>query len=775
MFIYQSGKATYQIANSLRFRSGGSAYLSRTFAGTPTTFTLSFWVKRGTLGTTQRIFGARSAGTIANSISFTTGDILQTFSSQQALTLDTTAVYRDPSAWYHFVVSTTTGNTTVYCNGAQVATSTTAFRLFNSAAAGNSIGRDGDLTSSLFEGYLADVNFIDGQALTPSSFGRADANGVWTPKKYTGTYGTNGFYLLFNDGSSTTNLCLDRSGNGNNWTPSGVSVTAGATYDWMVDTPTNNYCTLNPLHSFSGVAAEANLMVYYANTTLWATTGASIAVSTGKWYWETTHSNLIHTSSETMVGILSSGALGAHLMGNNTFVGNPSGGYGYYSGDGNKYNNGTGVAYGSALANGDVIGIALDADAGTLTFYKNNVSLGVAYSGLTGPYMPATSSRSGVVYSNFGQRPFTYTPPTGFKALCSANLPPVKITDPKYHFGITTYSGDNVSGRTITDAANIKFTPDSVWVKQKNGTGSNIFYDVGSPGNTIVNGTGARLAASAIPSGGLTAVVPSGFTVGVGSTDINNVNGTGGTYVAWAFRANGNGVTNNDGSITSTVSANTRSGYSYVLFTGTSTAGVTVGHGLGVAPKLIIMKLAASGNNWSVAHSDLTGPTYSINLNTSSGQSAGGTTIWGAAPTSTVFTVGTASTGASMAHCFADTPGFSKVFMFNSNASADGPFVYLGFTPAFILYKDASDIGTNWVLYDTARNTYNVGVNWLLSNQALAEQTTGAIDILSNGFKLRSGVAAVSDLNGTAGIKYIGVAFAAYPFGGSNVAPATAR
>ncbi|NBX88437.1 MAG: hypothetical protein EBQ97_07980, partial [Bacteroidetes bacterium] len=253
---------------------------------------------------------------------------------------------------------------------------------------------------SNFDGYMAETNFIDGQALTPSSFGETDAiTGRWKAKAYSGTYGTNGFYLKFADNSGTTATTLgkDSSGNGNNWTPNNFSVTAGAGNDSLVDSPTNygtdtglggevrgNYCTLNTLDNGGLTIANGSLDASRA-TASWASIRATIGVSSGKWYWEVTPTSGLSvgsTTNQAMIGIAkSSSSL-------TTFY-NSAEGWGYYYNTGNKWNNGSGVSYGATYTNNDVIGVAFDADNGTLVFYKNGVSQGTAFTGLTsGPYFP---------------------------------------------------------------------------------------------------------------------------------------------------------------------------------------------------------------------------------------------------------------------------------------------------------------------------------------------------------------------------------------------------
>lgn len=435
------------VSNSLRFRSSASAYLSRTPATTSNrkTWTWSGWVKRGTLTTDQRLFDGYSDASNWTTILFEAADRIQIahrVGGTSTYNLVTTAVYRDPSAWYHIVVAFDTTQATsadrvkLYVNGTQITVFTTNtigaqnVDTFVDATNAHNIGRYG-AASQYFDGYLAEVNFVDGQALTPSSFGTFNSYGVWQPITYGGSYGTNGFYLPFTNKTSTTTLGYDFSPNGNNWTPTNISLTAGATYDSMTDVPTltsataANYSVANPLSTLFTVTA-GNLDFTYTNSTtgVWYLKG-TLAVSSDKYYWEVIPTN-VGAGSNISIGII----LSTNTQTNTTTTNLVTDGYVYHC-DGNKYSGAggaTGVAYGATYTNNDVIGVALDLTAGTLVFYKNNVSQGTAFTGLTSSYMQLICNHLGGISRtvagsvNAGQRPFTYTPPTGFIALNAYNL-----------------------------------------------------------------------------------------------------------------------------------------------------------------------------------------------------------------------------------------------------------------------------------------------------------------------------------------------------------------
>jgi hypothetical protein len=440
----------YFIKNSLRFRASAPAYLNRTpgTAGNRRTFTYSAWVKIGTIGTWKKMFSVWNANTDAGYFDFGINNN-NTFTIQGWNTAwrITTQVFRDPSAWYHIVVAVDTTQATaanrikLYVNGNQVTSFSSSSDptqnydfLLNSTVA-TYLGTDAGGVGTLnFDGYQTEINFIDGQALTPSSFGKTDAaTGQWIPKKFAGTYGTNGFYLKFADASAATAAAIgkDSSPNGNNWTPNNISVTAGTTYDAMIDSPTlsaaaSNYATLNPVYkNFSQPTISNGNLTQTPTTTAYQNAFSTIGVTSGKWYVEITMAGT--PNSANYFGIANTTQLN-YLATNSEVVGATTGiGYSYAVLNGQKYTNGGGATYGAALASGDVLGIAFDADAGTLTFYKNGSSQGTAFTGIdaTTTYFFGGSVYSGGVTSvsyNFGQRPFAYTPPTGFKSLNAFNI-----------------------------------------------------------------------------------------------------------------------------------------------------------------------------------------------------------------------------------------------------------------------------------------------------------------------------------------------------------------
>ena len=773
----------YQIERSVRLRSSASAYFNRTpaSAGNQRTWTWSGWVKRGALGVRQFITmsGVNPNPSQVWQVEFDANNKLDFYNQTIGTYRRTTQVFRDVGAWYHIVFGADTNNATAqnrfrcWVNGVEV----TAWDVNSTISSGYTFAYNGAYLHGIgaytysgnglpLDGYLTDVNFIDGQALTPSSFGETDAvTGVWKPKKYAGTYGTNGFFLNFSDPSSTTTIGYDYSGNGNNWTSNNISVTAGVTYDSMLDVPTlyadggngrGNYAVLNGAAiGTDATLANGNLSISYGASTPFLGTPATIGVQSGKWYWEVLITASSGATVTSMIGITTKSS--PNEIG--SYPGANVNGWGYFGFNGQKYNSG-GTAYGATYTTNDVIGVAFDADAGTLEFYKNGVSQGTAFSGLTSnTYFPAIGDGSGgATFSaaiNFGQRPFAYTPPTGFKALNTQNLPEPTIVDGGEYFNTVTYAGNS----TNLDVTGVGFQPDFTWIKARNnGAASHWLTDAvrGDSKGLQSNSVGAEITSLNI---GPTPAAD-GFQVRIDASNYTT-NGNGYNYVAWNWKANGAGVSNTDGSITSTVSAGVTQGFSVVTYTGTG-SNATVGHGLGVAPSMVIVKSRSQPQSWVVWFKGFAGTEYLLlNATAAKGSAAN---IWNSTvPTSSVFSIGTdvsvnINGATQVAYCFAEVPGFSKFGSYTGNGSADGPFQYLGFAPAFIMLKRTDSTG-NWSMYDRARSPKNADTKVLYPNLSNAEDaSTDHFDWLSNGFKMKS-----TNQN-TNGGTFIYMAFAESPF-----------
>ena len=967
----------YTVARSLRFRAAGGSYLNRTLT-TPTDplkWTWSAWVKRGRLGAgAGGLFQGYSSISLRTAIQFNSSD--QLLFNGSVATATTTAVFRDPAAWYHIVcvydsANATAGNRLIlYVNGAiQTVTGTqptsslveyinsASRHYFSAAYSGAWEYHDGEMT---------EVNFVDGQALTPASFGEVSVtSGAWIPKAYASTYGINGFYLPFTNVSSTTtyaglfngssqyvataslpaigtsnftqeawvyitgaaitnganarlwalqginliyeasvsqlridlgvsaavyitsaseltlntwhhiavvrsgttvnvyvdgiskvtftrsdslaggvgyigsydsvsgffqgyisnfrsvtgtavynsnfsptiapltavtnttvltlqgaslvdnsgnsyaitnggsvvmsvqnpfvvSIAKDSSGNNNNWTPNYVSLTAGSTYDSLLDSPVpssatvGNYAVLNPLQNGGGTLSNGNLTLTGPSGT-WGTRLSTIAVTSGKWYFEVTTSGG-SGSYGYVVGITQNSAP-------SDMIGFNANGYGYYDG-GNKYNNNVGTAYGAAFTSGGLIGVAFDATAGTLTFYKDNASQGVAFSSLpSGTWFLGLScyGTGGVAPINFGQRPFTYTPPTDYLALNTFNLPASAVPNPATAMAVTTYTG-NGSTLAVSNAVNsVSFKPDLIWFKGRNQITNSLVQDSVRGAGYGLNTTSTNAEASGVGTG-LTAFGASGFSLSGDFSGAGSCNSNTFTYVAWQWKAGGTVSANNNtaGTITSTVSANQAAGFSVVGYTGTG-ANATIGHGLGVAPSFIIIKSRNNADNWYAYHTSL-GNTLGLNPNlTSSAYSSA--LYWNSTtPTASVFSIGTVPSQSAwtyIAYCWAAVPGYSKFGSYIGNGSADGPFIYTGFKPRYILIKCSSAAGA-WKIYNTSGLTYNTINTALEAQDSAAEVNSSSFnsDWLSNGFKLRTTYA---DFN-TSGATFIYAAFAESAF-----------
>ena len=785
----------YQIGRSLRFRNSASAYLSRTpsVASGFNQWTLSVWLKRcdvnGSVGAQYIIGGNTTSSGFRNEqkIEITSsgqlfvgafnnggGYYFYRFSSN---------LLRDPSAWYHIVVQFDPDNATsankiiAYINGIQVtwgssadsgvsgSITSSAYRSINNTYRNDINGgyQSGGGPVYFSDNYLAEMIMVSGSLISPSSFGVYDSNGIWQPIKYTGTYGTNGFYLPFSNTTSTTTLVADASGNGNNWTANNISLTAGTTYDSMIDSPTNsnvggNFCVWNPVFTENSIPnatmSNGNLKAT-APTTSSVYAFGTIGVSTGKWYWE-----------NKIDGLPSVGTLYLGLAQTSPYVSTYIRAYRHDTGE---YYNGTAwAAYGATYTTGDVIGIALDLDNQTLTFYKNGVSQGQKTSiGLTGitvfpeAYLNYSTAS---VSTTFGQQPFTYTPPSGYNALNTANLPQPLISNGANYMAATLYTG-NGGTQSINNGTNTTigtaFQPDFIWMKSRNNTYSNLLFDSvrGGTKRLISNLTDAE----ATVSGGVNSFNSNGMTI-QNDASLANLNASGTTYVGWQWKAGGTGVTNTSGTITSTVSANTTAGFSVVTYSGNS-ATATVGHGLGVAPSMYIVKSRtyASGG-WSVYHTSI-GATGAVQLQSTSGTITSANWWNNTAPTSSVFSLAGVSaevntTGNTyVAYCFAPVSGYSAFGKYTGNGSADGPFVYTGFRPRWVMFKVSSAV-ENWYIIDSSRNLYNVAGNQLKPNTTDAEDVFSIVDFTSNGFKIRNTFASYN----SSGATYIYAAFAENPF-----------
>ncbi len=775
------GALSHSIEQSIRFNDDDAAYLYRdnNSAQTDTKkFTYSVWIKRAAItgGTNCGLLSAGSGTTSGRSdFMFTAGSATGDGSNNDSLKFDiytggwtqirADAKLRDPSAWYHIVLVYDAANSTandtliMYVNGSRLTLDSTSgvpnnLSLINANSQRTRVGADASNTPVEFDGYMAEINMIDGQALAPTDFGETNDDGVWIPKAYDHSYGNNGFFIT---GETASDLGEDFSGNNNDFTSTGL-----ATTDQMPDTPTLNHWTLNPLDSGSTLA-NGNLQNKGGGST---NTHAPAFPKTGKWYVEIDCIDI------------NTGTAGAHFFGicdasvpySANFTTHAATSAGQQRGGQLKKDN-SNTSSGTAVNDGDVIALAFDADNLTLDLYVNNSASGSQITGLTDVQYKLWIQDGGAVTNmqfNFAEASFEYTPPTGFKALSTDSLGTPSITDGSAYFQPTLYTGTG-SSQAVSQSGNSTFAPDLVWIKGRSGATEHALTDAvrGVTKELSSNDAGAEETVAQ----GLTTFGSAGFTVG---TD-GSYNTSSATYVGWQWKANVPGSSNEDGSINTTAtSVNTTAGFSISKYDG-SGSNATVGHGLGIAPKMVIVKELTDSRSWVVYHEGIgdAAKVFYLNQTAAAGTDA---TVWNStAPTSTVFSVGTAngSNGSGntyIAYAFAEIPGYSSIGSYEGNGSTDGTFVYTGFKPSFILTKNI-DTTDQWGIRDAARNPFNVTDKLLNPNASTAEtsSSTGYIDILSNGFKPRS-----SDSNiNTQTIIYM--AFAEYPFGGDGVAPATAR
>jgi hypothetical protein len=821
--------SAYQISNSLRFNDGDSPTLSRTpgSAGNRKTWTFSYWIKRSTISTVQQTFAVGTNAATPWFLNYiNSDDTLHVWFHNGSSSYFSTSnnKLRDTSAWYHIVYFVDTTQATasdrfkVYVNNVEVSWSSYNAPAQNFDTEVNTtsthyIGRAGN--GQYFDGYIAETHFIDGQALTPSNFGESDLDsGVWKPKQYAGTYGTNGFYLKFNN---TGNMGEDSSGNDNTWTPTNLS----GTTDVTTDTPTNNFATLNSVSEFNdSTFSEGNLKYTGAAAAVHPAIG-TIGVTSGKWYFEGIR--LTGNSAYPFIGaykVDGTAGMGGYLA--DTIDGWCM----LLDGtDNGEWRNDTTLSGTSAgtFVNGDIANIAIDMDNGKIWFGRNgtwansgnpSAGTGEQYSNLSGTIVPAISVYTGAsIALNFGQDgsfagnktaqgnsdangqgDFYYSVPTGFLALNSSNLATAlspTINDASYYFDTALHTGNNGSGRTFTG---LNFQPDLIWGKVRDSSNYTPFSVDSSRGGTNF----LTISSTASEDPGSHGKVNSFNSDG--TTWIDGTNGTyprlyyndgsgstlgGSTYVFWQWKANGGTTSSNtDGSITSTVQANTTAGFSIVTYTGDGSSSSTVGHGLGQTPDMIIIKRRNSTYGWNVWHQKLT-TNYNMYLNDTSGEFSPTSKVHGGigTPSSTIMNwISGSSTinnvnengGTYVSYCFAEIEGYSKFGSYTGNGSTDGTFVYTGFRPAFVIVKRTNSTGY-WLMFDSARQPENENDSWLLANDSSNEgiNSTG-MDFISNGFKLRnSSTAAVH--NNISGSTYIYMAFAENPFVTSGNVPVTAR
>ena len=791
------------ITNSVIFNRADNPYMYFNKSGiTPDSdkkFTFSCWFKIGEKGSRLNtgLFNSNTDG--SNGGNVTRYAPLATFTADGKLFgydydsggynwyFSTNRTFEDTSKWYHFVLaidttqSTSTDRMKIYIDGDQITSfSSTVYPALNQdlytvMAGGYHILGLG--YNAKFDGYIAEVNLIENQQLTPSTFGLTDTStGRWIPKTLSGiTYGTNGFRLAFADSSA---LGDDTSGNTKDFTATNLAST-----DQTTDSPSQNIPTFDNNKTIdndggTNIFSEGNLRVDMdyggsGNQYGMALMNPAYAVTSGKYYWEHKLISQSHTNPSiynlSMPGIIDlnkdadiTSYIG-HTSGPTTYSWYTLGGYVFCDG---TYDTQQYLPGGSTLpAIGDIINFALDMDNGAWyigvngTYVTANGAVGDPTSGSartgavrtfapnTRKYIYGTSTQSGfncVDEVNFGQKSFTHSIPTGY----------------------TKWQQDNVPS---TD----KNIPGMCWVKNR---------DSASWYHTIIDSSRGALKeiytngsfVEATQANSLRKFLKGGYQTG----EAGNWNNGGDRFVSWNWVANnGTSSANSNGSIASVVQANQTAGFSIVKYSGNSGSAGTIGHGLSAKPEWIMVKdRDASSYEWMVQHTSL-GATHYGSIS-STDPFYDNDTIWNdTEPTSSVFSIGTngsVNTGTNdyVAYVWHSVDGFSKFGSYSGNGDADGKFVYTGFTPVWIMVKRSTASGYNWQIWDTKRSPINPVTNQaLFADGTFAEGGTSKLDILSNGFKWRGTEAWVN----ASSVTYVYMAFAEHPFVGDGTSPVTAR
>ena len=771
----------YEIEQSLIFNRPSNAYLYRTPSQTSNrrTFTISSWVKKAkvTLATNDYdvIFGARvTNGTDTNNNSMELTFFFDTITviDYNRVLLRTNRLFRDLSAWYHVVLavdttlSTANNRLRLYVNGVEETSFSGRvnpaqnFNFSNNLVDARQMVGSWYDSNHVYNGQQAEFHNIDGSQLTPSSFGETNEDtGQWIPKEYEGSYGTNGFYLKFASGAIGT----DSSGQSNNFTASNL-----ANSDVVIDSPTNNFATLNPLYTGSNLTtfSEGNLKVVTPGTGHGPCV-ASIVPTSGKYYAEFI-CTAEYASGSALYGVkdVSLPATNADYLS----VGSAKN-LGYQGANGAIFGDGT-TFFDTApatFATNDRIGVAIDYDNSTIKWYKNNVH---QYTKSSADLKDCTfalsdtynGSSGATIEANFGQKAFAYTPPSGYTTLSTANLPDPAIPLPSENFNTVLWAGDGQTNRAITGVGHAS---DFVWVKSRtDGEWHNLYDKIRGVGKQLwSNSTSAE---TTYDSGeGLKVFGADGFTVG--NSEI--INRASRNFVGWSWKAGT--VFSNDASVTgigtndSNGEVNATAGFSIVEYTGTG-SDMTFAHGLSATPDLIIFKNRTSTANWFVYHSaiDANPNNYYINLNLTAARTSSGWIVV-SSTTTRVFGFPNTNNNEYIAYHFVSIPGYSKFGQYVGNGNTNGPFVNCGFKPAFVIRKKVQGVGAWWI-NDIGRTPNNVSKTVLRANQSDAEVTSGddsySIDILSNGFKVR-GVYGETNLNNN---PFIYMAFAESPFKYAN-------
>lgn len=816
----------FQVANSILFNDDDTERLTKEYSTTRSSarlFTVSFWIKRGNISLVQNIICQNDANQNALTVQFQSDDtfnvLIEDSGGSAIIQRRTTALYRDPHAWYHFHIkidSNQTDDTScrVYVNGVEQTDfgtktnpgSAQDTRILLSGGSNQlHIGTGKNGSSSPLDAYLAEVLILDGESVVPASnTGEYDDNGVWRPvDPSSNTFGNNGFYLNF--ASSGADIGDDASGNNQDFTPDNTPIQTS-------DSPTTNFTTLSSVTEVLGAAvtlSDGNLSAAGTAATVWNRNPASISLQTaagGKYIWAVKPDAVGGGRGDPWITNESYGGGNNPQTQSNAWTATIDTSSAFIESDAGTT---TTHAISPVAATGDYILCAIDLDNNKVWWGLYDVSTdttkwadnSTGFSGdptdggttanatLTGETLSIGVS----VYTgrscevDFGQGVHdllsNITIPTGYKFINAANLYEASapaIVDGSAYMQISTWEG-NSGSKTVPQTGNSGFTPDMVWIKDRNfGNIGNIFDAVRAqdPSN---KGLAIDAGAEDTNNAGVTFGLADGKgTLGfTGAGDTGDINNTGRTYVGWQWLgANGTATPSGSSGISSlVVSANTTSGFSVGTFTAQSSGSTgVVAHGLGGQVDWIVVKPRATsseGNDWTVWHSGIDSTTSNTTrtfLNSNSISGTGGAAI--AAAGTTTFTIpddGYYHDRNFAFYTWRSIPGFSKFGSYVGNGNANGPFIETGFSPSWVMFKRVSGSVASWVIYDNARDPFNAAETMSIVESASADNIGNKMDWLSNGLKIKGTSGAYNGSSNT----YIYMAFAVHPFAGTT--PVTAR
>lgn len=752
---------------------GGTREVSFT-AGPPTsstTFTLQWWWKTHTISSGYRLFGSSGADALQVLFNSSNGDIRLHWSNTITTAFATAALFRDHTAWQHCCLRVDTTQPTAadrirfYVNAIEAEKTSASYPSQNAATTWNSaiahhIGQSGGT-----EFNVAVPSNHDGQSYEPTMFVELDQNGVLVPRSFASeaTFGANGWLLDFNDPTSTATLGHDVSGNANHWTLANFT-TADAHKDIPVNDTDNDAGNTAVLlnHNNSYATLSNGNRTSTGNSSIDSGSAhASFALTSGKWAWQTTWDTV--ASGYPQDGVVEPTAV-RFTNGARSAPGNGHQNYGYANGfglrsDGNVFDDGTlSVLNVGSRASGDVMTWLLDMDHGAAYLSINGTiqNAGVPTSGAsktgaiytwpagTKAYVPAVSNYNGSVTThNFGQTAFSHAVAAGYNPVTAAHVPEPLIAAPAQHFKVHTYSGNGTNPRNVTG---VGFDPDLVITKNLGSVTNPLWLDrlrgdnavLVSEGSDAEFDTSAGTPSSGFPSG----LISDGFQLDAGNANDLNVNASGSDYVAYCFKAGGPGTANGNGSIASTVSANTAAGFSIVAYTGTGTDG-TVGHGLDDAPELVIIKNRDQADSWAVMVVPYSNAVVGSLEQTAA--FAGSRSDWfqDTDPTPTVVSIGTNHTVNAVGedyvmYCFHSSDVFD-IGVYNGNGSADGPPVWANHTTDMLLQKRVDGVGP-WSVWSWAlgSNRNPIDKNFHLDNTIALTAEGNAFDFLAGGVKARA-------------------------------------